>query len=174
MKTENPGKEFLEYLAANEGKPIDPAVAGAARQELAQGEKTDFKFDTGVSDHEADAINYPEGSLFKTDIPDNELSEAVEKLKDARKTLIDGLTIEPVPELFRDPQHVTFGELEGNAATLPEATRNALNVVGRYAKIGPETSLYDVPDLIKDFLLKLDAIETHRDNLEKHRSNTSR
>ncbi len=174
MKTENPGKEFLEYLAANEGKPIDPAVAGAARQELAQGEKTDFEFDTKASDHEVGAVNYPEGSLFKTDIPDGELSEAIEKLKDARKILIDGLTVEPVPELFRDPQHVTFGELEENSAILPEATRNALEIIGRYAKIGPEISLYDMPDLIKDFLRKLDAIETHRDNLEKHRSNTSR
>jgi len=172
MHAEDPHKQFLEYLAANQGKPIDAHVADEAKEELmkedlAEGAKSGYAVYRDEADRRTIAASYPEGSLFRTDIPDNELSLAIEKLESARSMLIDNLTDDSIGGLLRDPKHVTVAKLGEKMAAIPQATKLALGTIKQYMDVDPETTLFDLPELMKEQILRLNVVRSHRESLAK-------
>lgn len=154
MNLENPRAEFEKYQQEHEGDPIDPSATAEAKRELlldkmhARGEREK------EPDRKAIIASIPKGRSSEITLAEENIPQAIEKLKDAMEILIPVIDL----ELFGDPVNATFGSLgkilreKESGATPFGKVNDAVESIEKYMEIDPETTLTEVPQLIQEFL----------------------
>lgn len=168
MNSENPRAEFERYNETHKEKPIDPEIANQAKRELLLDELHARASHEQPSKAEIIA-SIPEGELLKINFADEKIPEAIEALTMARKILIENMSAASDSELLGNSRDTTFAALEETLGTkigepkLSEGLKATVEAIQTYMVIDPDTTLYDLPYFIEEFLSLLKRKQAHSD-----------
>ena len=168
MSPEDPRAEFDRYIEEHKGEPVDPAVVAEAKQELLLDELNDAAEHDKQADRGAIIASMPAGKLSEVDLADWRIPQAIEALTAARKKLIEDLDAASDPELLADPRHTTFATLEKARDIKLDPVVSAIRT---YMTVDPETTLYELPELMGEFLSRLGR---RQDQLDKDADSKTR
>lgn len=154
-------RAYKEYLAKVGNTPIDSKVAGREQGVLDNAASRAYKPKIYEDTIRADAISgMPEGELYKTDMNESELEQAIKQLTAARAVLTDFLVQSQNPAVA-NAKDTTLDEFEENLGNFPPPVAQAFNTVLKHLNPESDTVLFDLPELIKDNLQKYTIILEH-------------
>ncbi|MEK9180914.1 MAG: hypothetical protein AAB871_01630 [Patescibacteria group bacterium] len=159
MSETNNLESFKRYLEEQKGKPVDPRAVSAAQREMELGKKGDYPVYRDEPGKEVRMKGHPEGKLFETDMTEEELGQAISKLEEARKALIDFLEKPNLPG-FDNPKTVTLFYLEDQGVKLPKDISAATSTLAKYDFSG-DLALFEVPEEINQVLERYTATLEH-------------
>lgn len=158
---------FEKHMQENQGKEIDPSIAEQAEKEMQLGKNRGFRTEPEKEEPTKQQIadSYPAGELFKTDMSEQELNNAVEELTQAREIFARHIN-SGIPK-FENGGDTTLFELEdilqNGSFESVEDLKNAMQVLNRYDFSG-ETSLFELPEQITESIKKYTTIAEHLHN----------
>ncbi|MDP3741385.1 MAG: hypothetical protein Q8R08_03620 [bacterium] len=153
---------FLQYLEENKDKPIDPRAEKAGKRELELGAKGGFAVYGDEPDKKKKFAGAPEGELYKTDMTESELRQAVAELDQAKQVFVKHLDAQDLED-FRRARKLTLLELEENRLKLPADIVEAIHTLAKYDFEG-EITLFNLPEAIDDQQRKYTRIADHLHN----------
>jgi hypothetical protein len=157
MDHENLRAAFERYNEEHKGEPIAPDVAEQAKRELLL-DALHARQAHEEPTREAIIASMPEGALLTIPFADEKIPEAIAALTTARTVLIDYLSGAASAELSGDPHETTFIALEEAlssehvGARFSEELTEAVEAIKAYMIVDPKTTLYDLPERIREFL----------------------